>query len=334
MSSYIFFYTVVMLALIYAFWNGANDRANSIATIVKTRALSYKTAVILAGLLNFIGPFLNTAVALTIAKGIVPPQLITQPIVLGGLIGAVSWVWFATIKGIPVSITHSLIGGIAGAGIVTFGIDTLVWDKLTKIIIGIALVPLIGGVLGCLLLILCKWISLPFCVTSYGANRFWRWGQVCSSSWLSLSHGMNDGQNAIGIIALAYFSAGFSSEISITWWMIMLGGFSIGLGTAIAGWKVTHTVGWKITDLKPIDGFAAEIAGSAVITGSSLIGLPISTTHAAVTSILGVGGAKNLRTLNWKITNGIFVAWVLTIPAAALVGAVSHKIISLLIILN
>lgn len=332
MNGYIFFGIALALALTYAFWNGANDRANSIATIVKTKALTYKQAVILAGILNFVGPLTTSAVAKTLAKGIVPPEFITQSIVLGGLIGGIWWAAFATWRGIPVSITHSLVGGVAGAGIAQGGFGILVWDTLFfKILLGIALAPILGFIAGFIILITLKWITFPIQMSRYTANRNWRWGQVISSSWLSLSHGMNDGQNAIGIIALAFFTAGFASTLDIEWWMILLGGAAIGLGTAIAGWRVTHTVGWKITDLEPIDGFAAEASSAGVLTLASFLGMPVSTTHVAVSGIMAVGSAKNLKSINWTVTNKIFMAWVLTIPAAALVGALSTHLISLLI---
>ena len=330
MSPTVFFASASVLALVYAYWNGANDRANSIATIVKTRALSYTQAVVLAGILNFLGPLVSTAVAKTIAKGIVPPELVTQAIVLGGLTGAVLWAWFATHYGIPVSITHSLVGGVAGAGIAAHGFGVLKWDILfSKILLAIAVAPAAGFLGGFFILIMLKWIMFPFRFSRYSANWFWRWGQVFSSSGLSFAHGMNDGQNAIGIMALAFFTAGFSSEIEITWWMIALGAGAIGLGTMISGYRVMRTVGWEITDLEPIDGFAAETSSAGVLALGSLLGWPMSTTHVAVAGILGAGGAKSFHAVNWKVTRGIVVAWLLTIPAAGAVGWGTYFIFSL-----
>jgi len=333
MEPYVFFYTATALALVYAFWNGANDRANSIATIVKTRALKYWQAVLLAGILNFAGPFLTVAVAKTIAKGIVLPEFITQDIILGGLIGAIVWAAFATWKGIPVSITHSLVGGVLGAGVARWQtIEVLALNTLfSKILLGIVIAPIAGFIAGFCILIVLKWALFPFRMSRFTANRFWRWGQVISSSWLSFSHGMNDGLNAVGIIALAYFAAGFSQEIIIRTWMIILGASAIGLGTAVMGWRVMHTVGWKITHLDPIDGFAAEIAAAVVLTVKSFLGMPVSTTHVAIAGILGAGGAKNLRAVNWNITSRIFVAWIATVPAAALVGALSYFVLHILL---
>ncbi len=323
----LFFISASALVLVYAYWNGANDRANSIATVVKTQALSYTQAVVLSGILNFVGPFVSTAVAETIAKGIVPPGLVTQAVVLGGLAGAVLWAWFATHNGIPVSITHALVGGVAGAGIAAHGWGVLRWDILfSKILLAIALAPTAGFLGGFFILILLKWMLFPFQFSRYRANWFWRWGQVLSSSGLSFAHGMNDGQNAIGIMALAFFTAGFSSEIEITWWMIILGAGAIGLGTVISGYRVMRTVGWEITDLEPIDGFAAEASSAGVLTMGSIFGWPMSTTHVAVTGILGAGGAKSFQAVNWRVTRGIVVAWLLTIPAAGIVGWGAHFI--------
>lgn len=333
-----FLAAVITLACIYAFFNGANDRANSIATIIRTRALGAGTAIFLAGLLNFVGPLFFTAVAKTIAKGIIPPEIITKEIVLGGIFGAVAWSWLATRKGIPVSITHSIVGGILGAGLAGVGLGGPAWDKLAwKIGLGIVLAPLFGFIGGMIVLVALKWINIfisRFFKTSNAENNsyIWRWIQILTSGWLSFTHGMNDGQNAIGIIALAAFIGGASPTISIDTWMIVLSAASIGLGTYIAGWRVIKTVGWKMTKLEPIDGCSAELAAGTVLFLKSIWGMPVSTTHVAVSSILGGGAVKQVKgsrvfpKIKRSVTKEIFAAWILTIPTAALFGGIGFWI--------
>jgi len=330
MPEILFLGIAILLTLAYLYWNGANDAPNSVAPLIATGVLKYRYAIILSGILNCAGPFATTAVAKTLAKGIVPPEFITQNIVLGGLLAAVIWAGFATHRGIPVSITHSLVGGIMGAGIAAGGPGTLNWDTLfSKVLLAIALAPIAGFVIAFVLLCGLKWATFPITMSRYTANSIWRAGQLISGVWLSFSHGMNDGQNGVGILALAFFVAGFSQSIEIHWWMILLSGTVIGIGTAIGGRKVIRRVGWEITNLQPIDGFAAQIAGASVNTGASFLGIPSSTTHAAVSAVMGAGGAKSFSNINWRIAKQIMIAWVLTIPAAAMVGGIAHILLSL-----
>jgi len=333
----------VILSLLYAYWNGSNDCPNSIAAAVATGALRPRTAVLLAGIMSAAGlivaGLIGAAVAKTIGKGIVQPEYITEPVILGGLVGAIAWAWFATWKGIPVSVTHSLIGGVMGAGLgagfmsmsgeiysLAEFIDSVIQVDtfLNKIALGILLAPLLGFLAGYMLLHLLKLFVFVFLkkVRHASANRFWRSAQVVSSSWLSFSHGMNDGQNAVGIIALAMVAGGVTSEIGIDMWMLIIVAIAMGSGAIFHGWKVIKTAE-KITELEPIDGFAAQMASAAILTIKSLAGMPVSTTHVAVSGILGVGGAKDLRRINWTITRHIVMAWILTIPAAAIIGALT-----------
>lgn len=336
----IFLVSASFLALVYAFLNGSNDRANTVATVIKTRALPAGTALLMAGFLNFLGPLFFTAVAKTIAKGIIPPDLITKKMLLAGLIGAIGWSWLATWKGIPVSITHSLVGGILGAGLANLGFAGPEWKILIyKIGLGIVLAPTLGFAGGILTLIALKHINLflnKWLKNTYSqSNRFlWRWLQVLTSAWLSFTHGMNDGQNAIGIMALAAFISGYNNSISIDLWMILLGGAAIGLGTYISGWRVIKTVGWKMTKLEPIDGCSAELAAGAVLFLKSIWGMPVSTTHVSVSAILGGGAVKQLKgsrifpKIKRTITTKILIAWALTIPAAVAFGAASYLVFS------
>lgn len=317
----------IFLALCYAFLNGANDRANSIATIIRTKALSPTAAIALAGILNFVGPFLSTAVAKTLAKGIVPQEYVTLNIVLGGLAGAVACSWLATWKGLPISITHALVGGVMGSGIARIGFSLLRWDVLVwKIFVGIIFAPIIGfiagvGAITCIRLFVHR--LFPRLLTR-DANTVFRNAQIGTSCFLSISHGMNDGQNAIAMLALIAFASGMTADIQISWLMIFLGSAAIGFGSLFAGWRVIRSVGWKITRLEPVDGCAAETAAAAVILGESLIGVPISTTHVSVSAILGVGARNGTKRVNWRITKNIVLSWFFTIPLAAVFGFLGY----------
>jgi PiT family inorganic phosphate transporter len=330
-NNIVFFISAVGLALLYAFWNGANDRPNSIATVVATGALSYHAAILLAGILNFLGPFLTTAVAKTIAKGIVPQEFITPEIIIAGLAGATAWSELCTRTGIPVSITHSLIGGIMGAGISAGGIKTLNWDILAnKVFIGIILAPLLGFMIGGLIFIVMHRFLYHFCKKSYQRiplNNFFKKSQIVTSSLLSFGHGMNDGQNAIGIIALAYFTAGFSESIKIDTWMIFLGAVTIGIGTYIAGIKVMLTTGWKLSKLEPDHGAAAELAAAVILFFKSRLGMPVSTTHVALSAIAGSSAAQKFSRIRLSVAKSITVAWVITIPAAATMAGIIYFLI-------
>ena len=328
MDGIIFFSIASVLILAYLYYNGSNDAPNSIATLIATGVMRYRYAVVWSGILNAVGPFATTAVAKTIAKGIVSPEFITQNIVLGGLVGAVVWAGFATWKGIPVSITHSLIGGIMGAGIAAGGFGILNWHTLYfKIFLAIAIAPIAGFALGFTILCALKWLTFRIPMSRYKANSFWRTGQLLSGSWLSFSHGMNDGQNGVGILVLAFFVAGFSQTIEIQWWMILVSGVVIGLGTIIGGGRVIKKVGWQITDLEPIDGFSAQIAAAGVNSFASFLGIPSSTTHVSVSGVFGTGCAKSFRSIDKSVARQILIAWILSIPSAAIVGGITHAIL-------
>lgn len=329
----IFLGLAIGLTCAYLFYNGANDAPNSIAPIIATRTLARSWAKIFAGLLNCLGPFATVAVAKTIAKGIVPQDFVSQSMVLGALMGAVAWAAFATWRGIPVSITHSIVGGMVGAGIALGGLGALNWHTLYfKVILAIALAPIAGFAFAFVGLKLLKFLSRPIRrMSKYKANFFiWRPLQFVSAGWLSFSHGMNDAQNGIGLLALTLFVSGFSTSIEIHWWMILLSGAMVGLGTMIAGDRVINKVGLEITDLDPIDGFDANASAAAVNTVASFLGIPSSTTHASVSAVAGAGGAKSMHNINRKTMREIVTAWVLTIPAAGLVGALMALLTSLI----
>ena len=306
----------IIVALIFDFVNGFNDSANSVATVIGTRVLKPLHAVALSAAANFIGPFVfGVAVATTIAKGIVSPDEITVYMIIGGLAGAIAWSSLCTYFGLPISNSHSLIGGIMGAGIIGLGFEQLVYGGLTKVFAGIIIAP-IGGVAfgmalaGIIIVIFAK--RRPAVV-----NRTFGRLSIISSAWLALTHGANDGQKTMGIIVLILFSADLISEIHMPLWVIFAAASAMGLGTFFGGYKVIKTLGLKITRLKPYQGFAAQTGGGVMLAIFALLGIPASTTHAITGSVMGAGAARRIRAVRWKVSRQIIFSWVITIPGAA-----------------
>jgi len=330
----IFFMLVVfavILALIFDFGNGLNDAANAIATVVATRALPLWGAVVLAAIGNFAGVFIfGVAVATTIAKGLVDPSIVTVYVIIGGLTGTIFWVYFASFKGIPVSASHSLIGGFIGAAITKAGIESLKLGGISKVLIFIIVAPLLGMIGGFLFYVLIMWIFRR--ADPKRINKWFRRLQLISASAYSITHGANDAQKTMGIIAILLFSSGYlTGEFYIPFWVIMTSYTVIALGTLIGGWKVIKTMGIKLTKLRPVHGFCAESAGSIVLAFTSITGIPVSTTHVIAGSIMGVGATRRLSAVRWKLARGMVWAWILTIPASAFVSGVSYYFISLFI---
>jgi len=306
----------IIVALIFDFVNGFNDSANSVATVIGTRVLKPLHAVALSAAANFIGPFVfGVAVATTIAKGIVSPDEITVYMIIGGLAGAIAWSSLCTYFGLPISNSHSLIGGIMGAGIIGLGFEQLVYGGLTKVFAGIIIAP-IGGIVfgmalaGIIIAVLAK--RRPAVV-----NRTFGRLQIISSAWFALTHGANDGQKTMGIIVLILFSAGIISEIHMPLWVIFAAASAMGLGTFFGGYKVIKTLGLKITRLKPYQGFAAQTGGGLMLAIFAVLGIPASTTHAITGSVMGAGAARRIRAVRWKVSRQIIFSWVITIPGAA-----------------
>ncbi len=317
-------YFGVFLALAFDFGNGWNDAANAISTVVATRVLTLRQAVVLSASCNFIAAFLfSTAVAETIGKGIVAPNSVSVPVVLCSLIGAILWVYITTLKGLPISASHSLIGGLVGASVAANGMGILQWGGITKVIAFIILAPFlgfIGAVIFSLIILNLVKKSRPDSV-----NSLFRKLQLVSVSIYSLGHGTNDAQKTMGVITLLLFSGGFlGGEFHVPWWVIIASHGTIALGTLAGGMKVIKTMGMKITKLKPIHGFCAETSGAAVIIWSTLMGIPVSTTHVIAGSIGGVGVTKRTSAVRWGIARNIVYAWVLTIPVTALIGAATY----------
>jgi len=306
----------IIVALIFDFVNGFNDSANSVATVIGTRVLKPLHAVALSAAANFVGPFVfGVAVATTIAKGIVSPDEITVYMIIGGLAGAIAWSSLCTYFGLPISNSHSLIGGIMGAGIIGLGFEQLVYGGLTKVFTGIIIAPIGGIIFGMVLvgIIIAVFAKHRQAVVNRTFGRL----SIISSAWLALTHGANDGQKTMGIIVLILFSADLISEIHMPLWVILAAASAMGLGTFFGGYKVIKTLGLKITRLKPYQGFAAQTGGGVMLAIFALLGIPASTTHAITGSVMGAGAARRIRAVRWKVSRQIIFSWVITIPGAA-----------------
>lgn len=331
MVEFILVIIVIALALIFDFGNGFNDAANSISTIVATRGLSLRNAVILAAFSNFIAAFLfGVAVATTIGKGLIDPSVVTLWIILAGLIGAIVWVYVTTFFGLPISASHSLIGGYLGAALAAVGVSGVIWSGVAKIVLFIFLAPIIGFIAAYLFFLLVVLIVRNR--SEQGVNKYFKRLQLISVFVYSVSHGTNDAQKTMGIIAIALFTAGLlGSTFYVPFWVVIASHLTIALGTLMGGWRVVRTMGLKITKLKPIHGFCAETAGAGTIIASTLLGIPVSTTHVISGSIMGVGSTRRFSAVRWQIARKIVAAWVVTLPISAAIGAMSYLVVSLFI---
>lgn len=325
----------VLVALIFDFINGFHDAANSIATVVSTRVLSPRLAVIWAAFFNFVAAFiLGTAVAKTIGKGMIHLDIVTQYVVLAGLIGAIVWDLLTWWWGLPTSSSHALIGGYAGAAIARAALlngwqnafDVIIPGGWTKMLIFILLAPILGLVVGFLLMVAVYWIFQKN--SPRQVDTWFRKLQLLSAASYSLGHGGNDAQKTMGIIAGALYAGGLMSQQDIThdwgkfhWPIILSAHAAIALGTYMGGWKIVHTMGSKITKLKPVGGFCAETAGALTLFWTAHAGIPVSTTHTITGAIVGVGTTHRMSAVRWGVATRIVWAWVLTIPASALVSA-------------
>lgn len=315
---------LVGLALVFDFINGFHDAANSVATVIATGTLKPKQAVVLAFIFNIVGLFIfHLAVAATIGKGIIDPSIVDFNLIAAGLIGAISWNLITWAFGLPSSSSHALIGGVVGAAIAKAGsFDPIVWAGMNKTLLFIVISPLAGMALAAALAFILRRI---FPNVKPG-NKMYRYGQIISSSLYSIGHGANDAQKTAGIIFLVLIAGGLlSAESDIPYWVAAISFLVIGLGTLAGGWRIIHTMANKITDLKPRGGFAAEMAGSIMLFTSSGLGIPVSTTHAITGSIVGSGAVENAGKIQWGTLRNIVIAWVLTIPAAAIIGGLLYQ---------
>ncbi len=319
-------FLVIAAALIFDFINGFHDTANAIATCISTRALSVRSAILMAAVLNFVGAMISTKVAATIGKGIVDPSNVTQMVVLAGIFGAIIWDLITWYYGLPSSSSHAIIGGIAGAVIAHAGVSALHWAGLKKIILALVFSPLIGIVTGFTFMVIMMWTFRN--KSPYGLNKTFRKLQVLSAAVMAFSHGTADAQKSMGVITLALVSYGYMSTFHVPPWVMITCAVAMAFGTAVGGWRIIKTVGHDFVKLQPVHGFCVETASAGVILGASAMGMPTSTTHVITSSILGVGLSKRLSAVNWQIAYRIVWAWVLTIPASAAVSYITYQTLS------
>jgi PiT family inorganic phosphate transporter len=308
---------IIILALLFDFLNGMNDAANSIATIVSTGVLPPRAAVLWAAFFNFIAAFgFGVHVAATIGKGIIDIAVVDHYLILSALVGAIVWTELCTRYGLPISVSHALIGGLAGAGIAKGGFAVLVVGGITKVALFIFLSPLLGLALGYFNMIIVMWGSRR--ASPHRVDRVFRVGQLISSAAFSLGHGTNDAQRTMGIIALVLFTGGYLGDtFYVPTWVILSAHAAIALGTYLGGWKVVRTMGMKLTHLRPVGGFCAETAAATMLLSTALGGIPVSTTHTVAGAIMGVGATRRLSAVRWGVAGRIVWAWILTIPTSA-----------------
>lgn len=311
---------VVAVALGFDFTNGFHDTANAVATSVSTRALTPRQAVAVAAVANVGGAFATTAVAKTVGKGLIDSNLATQQTVLAALIGAIAWNLFTWWLGLPSSSSHALIGGLIGAAIAQSGSKGVLWHGFAhKTAIPSLVSPVIGFGGAFLLVIAIYWALLR--AQRDPANRALRLGQLASGAWFAFSHGANDAQKTMGVIALALYAHGSIDHIYIPTWVIIAAGTTIAAGTYTGGWRIMRTIGQRIYKMEPEQGFAAQVSGGTTLYVASVLGFPISTTHVASGAVMGAGAARRFSAVRWGVAGNILAAWVLTIPAAGLVAA-------------
>ena len=317
---------VIAAALIFDYVNGFHDTANAIATCVSTRALSVKWAIVMAAVLNFVGAMISTKVAATIGKGIVDANNVTQMVVLAGVTGAIIWDLITWYYGLPSSSSHAIIGGLMGAVIAHAGMAALHWAGLKKIILALLISPILGILLGFTFMVALMWTFRN--KTPSGLNVGFRKLQIVSAGIMAFSHGTADAQKSMGVITMALVSYGYLTTFEVPTWVKITCAVAMAFGTAAGGWRIIKTVGRDFVKLQPVHGFCVETASAGVILGASAIGMPTSTTHVITSAILGVGLSKRMSAVNWGIANRIVVAWVLTIPASAVVAYVTYMVMS------
>ncbi len=321
LESMTFVIIIIVVALVFDFINGFHDSANSISTVVSTRVLSPKYAVLWAAFFNFAAAFfIGTHVANTIGRGIIQPDIVDNVLIISALVGAISWNIITWYYGLPSSSSHALIGGLIGAAIAKAGVGTLVLKGITKTAIFIFLSPTIGMALGFVFMVLAMNLSRHSNIAK--SDKLFRKLQLFSAAVYSLGHGMNDAQKTMGIIAIVLFSKGLlGPTFYIPFWLVLLCHAVIALGTMFGGWRIVKTMGTKITKLQPIGGFSAETAAACSIIGASIAGIPVSTTHTITGAIVGVGSTRRLSAVRWGVAGNIVWAWFLTIPISALISA-------------
>lgn len=317
---------VIAAALLFDYINGFHDTANAIATCVSTRALSVRAAILMAAGLNFAGAMISTKVAATIGKGIVDANNITQMVVLAGITGAIIWDLITWYYGLPSSSSHAIIGGLMGSVIAHAGTAALHWGGLKKIILALLISPVLGTALGFTFMVILMWTfrnSAP-----YGLNRGFRRLQILSAAVMAFAHGTADAQKSMGVITMALVSFGYLATFEVPTWVKIACAVAMALGTAAGGWRIIKTVGHDFVKLQPVHGFCVETASAGVILGAAAFGLPTSTTHVITSAVLGVGLTKRMSAVNWGLALRIVWAWVLTIPASAIMAYVTYMVMN------
>jgi len=323
LSSFMVFFVTV--ALLFDFLNGFHDSANTVATMVASRAMSPRRALVLNAVANFAGPFLfGVAVATTIGHEVITEEAATRTVILAALLGAVSWNIVTWLFGIPSSSSHALIGGLIGAAVMGHGWDAILLPGLIKVLVAMLVSPLAGLVSGWLLM---KFVFLLARGASPRINVFFRRAQMVTAMVLALSHGTNDAQKTMGIITMGLLAEGVLSRFIVPTWVIVACAAAMAIGTVLGGWRIIRTLGGKFYKVRPVHSFVSQIASGAVILGAALTGGPVSTTHVVSTTILGAGAAERVNKVRWGIVGQIVVAWLLTIPASAFVAALMHRLV-------
>jgi PiT family inorganic phosphate transporter len=318
---------IVVLALVFDFLNGMNDAANSVVTVVATGVLPPRLAVLWAAFFNFVAAFgFEVKVAGTVGKGIVDPSVVDPFVVLAALLSAIIWTYLCTALGLPISVSHAIIGALAGAGAAKGGLAALIPSGIGKVAAFIVISPVVGMILGWLFMVAVFWIFRKVKVQK--VDRWFRVGQLVSSGAYSLGHGLNDAQKTMGIITVLLFSTGYLKEFHVPVWVILSCHGVIALGTLLGGWNVVHTMGIRLTRLRPVGGFCAESAGAVSLIGASLAGIPVSTTHTIAGAIAGVGSTTRVSAVRWGVASRIVWAWVLTLPTTALVAALTWWVVN------
>ena len=320
---------LIAVALLFDFLNGLHDAANSIATIVSTRVLRPQYAVFWAAFFNFVAfAVFGLHVANTIGTGIIDPSVVDATVIFAALVGAIVWNVITWALGIPSSSSHALIGGLVGAGMAKAGISAAVWSGLTKTLLAIVLSPLVGFLLALVLVAIVSWLSVRS--TPFAVDRAFRILQFASASLYSLGHGGNDAQKTMGIIAVLLYSQGYlGGEFSVPFWVVIACQAAMALGTLMGGWRIVHTMGSKITRLTPMQGCCAETAGAITLFAATWLGVPVSTTHTITGAVIGVGAARRASAVRWNVASNIVVAWVITLPAAGLIGSLCYLLAGL-----
>jgi PiT family inorganic phosphate transporter len=318
---------VILVALVFDYINGFHDAANSIATVVSTRVLTPGKAVVWAAFFNFAAAFgFGTAVAKTVGSGMIDITVVTYAVILAGLTGAIVWDLLTWYYGLPTSSSHALIGGYGGAAVAKAGTGVIIASGWTKTLIFIVLAPLIGMVLGFLLMVATYWIFRG--TAPARVDGWFRKLQLLSAALYSLGHGANDAQKTMGIIAGALFAGGLITEFRIDIWVVLSAHAAIALGTLSGGWRIIRTMGQRITRLQPVGGFAAETAGAISLFTATAMGVPVSTTHTITGAIVGVGSTRRVSAVRWGVAGRIVWAWVLTIPASAMIAALTFYVLT------